>query len=185
MNLYDLALAAHVAGVAAVFLALGAWLYGIVLLGRAGGVEQVRAAIELIDLSEPFVRAGGVLLAIAGPYMAVGTWGLATGWIIVGIGGALVVGILGGLVMEPRVKAIGVAVKGLDGGPVPPELAARLHEPLLAISVRVDVAVLFGIVVVMTAKPDWRYAVAVLVVAAVAGLAWAAAGIRYVARQPA
>ncbi len=183
MSLYDVALAAHVAGVAGVFLAFGAWLYGIVLLGRASRVEQVMSAIEIIDLSEPFVRAGGILLALAGLYMAIGTWGLTTGWIATGIGGALVVGVLGGLVMEPRVKAIGAEAKTIAPGPVPADLAARLHDPLLAVSVRVDVALLFGILVVMTAKPELVFAVAVLAIAALIGLGWATLANRSATRK--
>ena len=183
MSLYDVALAAHVAGVAGVFLAFGAWLYGIVLLGRATRVEQVCSAIELIGLSEPFVRVGGILLALAGLYMAIGTWGVTTGWILAGIAGALVVGVLGGIVMEPRVKAIGAEAKTLQPGPVPADLAGRLREPLLAVCVRVDVATLFGIVVVMTVKPELVVAMAVLAVAALLGFAWATIAGRSAARS--
>ncbi len=183
MSLYDITLAAHVAGVAGVFLALGAWLYGIVLLGRATQVGQVESAIELIELSEPFVRVGGVLLALAGLSMAVATWGVTTGWIVAGIAGALAVGVLGGLVLEPRVKAIGAAARALPAGPVPDDLAGRLREPLLAVGVRVDIAILFGIVVVMTVKPELAVAVAVLAVAALAGFAWATIAGRPAARK--
>ncbi len=183
MSLYDVALAAHVAGVAGVFLAFGAWLDGIVLLGRAGRVEQIRSAIELIELSEPFVRVGGILLVLAGLYMAIGTWGVTTGWILAGIAGALVVGVLGGLVMEPRVMAIGAEARTLRPGPIPADLAVRLREPLLALSVRVDVALLFGIVVVMTVKPALAVAVAVLAVAALVGFGWATIAGRFAARK--
>ncbi len=183
MSLYDVALAAHVAGVAGVFLAFGAWLYGTMLLGRARRLEQVWSAMELIDLSEPFIRAGGIVLALTGLYMAIGTWGLTTGWIIAGIAGVLVVGVLGGVVMEPRVKAIDAEAKTTAPGPIPADLAARLHDPLLAVSVRVDVALLFGIVVVMTAKPELVFAVAMLATAAFIGLGWATVANRSAMRK--
>jgi hypothetical protein len=69
-TLYRLTLFAHVLGMTGFFMALGAYVFGLVALRQARRVEQVRAICRVIFLTDPVAVVGILLLAAAGLTMA-------------------------------------------------------------------------------------------------------------------
>jgi hypothetical protein len=100
--------------------------------------------------------------------MTATTWGGAA-WIIVGFGAMLLLlplGAVGGL----RIAAIGRAVVA-ESGPLTPAIRQQLHHPLLWVSVQTRVAIVLGIVFLMTVKPALAGALLTIGIAIVLGLA--------------
>lgn len=170
MNLYMLALFAHVVGVIGIFAGLGVWIFGIWALRQAERVELVRLLTTLIAASSKLVVGGILVLGIAGLYMAITVWGGQATWIIVATITFLLLIPVGLLIIDPRVRAITTAARDLPDGPLPNALAARTHDPLLAAGLNVYIAILLGIVFIMTNKPATNVAILAAVVALALGL---------------
>src|SRR5690348_9609806 len=106
MSLYTLALFMHVSGAIGTFISLGVWLFGLAALRRARRVEQVRALAWLIIMASPLMVGSVILIGLAGLYMALSTWGLATSWIAVSLVSVVLIGPIGAFVLDPRMRAI-------------------------------------------------------------------------------
>ncbi len=170
MNLYMIALFAHVVGVIGIFAGMGVWLFGIRALRQVERVEQVRLLTTLIAASTRLVIGGILVLGIAGFYMAITLWGIQTAWIIVATLTFLLLVPIGLLIIDPRIQAITKTARTLPDGPLPEELTTRTYDPLLAAGVNVYIAILLGVVFIMTNKPATTVAILAAVVAVALGL---------------
>ena len=145
-------------------------LFGLFALRRAQRVEQVRAILGLLALSEPVSAIALVLTPAAGIAMTVMSWGWRNGWITVALGSyvlLLSMGVITGL----RRGAIARLVKEMPDGPLPESVEQRIHDPLLGTAVYMIVALLLGIVFLMTTKPVLEGALIAIVVSVVLGAA--------------
>ncbi|HEU0026565.1 MAG TPA: DUF2269 family protein [Ktedonobacterales bacterium] len=170
MNLYTLALFAHVSGAIGIFSGLGVWAFGVAALRRARRVEQVRLLAPLITASSALVVSGVLILGVAGFYMALTAWGVTATWIIVATISFLLLAPGGLLILERRMRAIAALAREAPDGSLPETLAARTRDPLLATGLSVYIACLFGIVFLMTNKPALSDAVTAILVAVALGL---------------
>lgn len=170
MTPYTLALFFHVAGAIGFFVGIGAQVYCLAAMRRARSVEQVRALADPIARASRLVPGAVLVLLAAGIYMAATEWGFATGWIAIAIGALVAVALTSQFVIEPRRNAIVALANEAPDGPIPPDLAARIHRPVLGASARASVAVLIGIVFLMTTKPPLGVSLLVIVVALAVGL---------------
>ncbi len=168
MSLYTIALFLHVAG--ALGFGAGAFmsLFGLWALRRAQRVEQVRSILGQFSLAGPILGIGMLVNIVAGLYMTADTWGWQTAWIIVAIV-SLVLYIAVGAVMGIRRNAIAKLVGELPDGSLPETVAQRIHDPLFGASVYMMLALLLGIVFLMTAKPALDGSIVAIVVAAALG----------------
>jgi hypothetical protein len=169
MNLYPLALFLHVSGAIGTFVSLGIWLFGLSALRRARHVEQVRALAWLIIVASPLMVLSVLLLGLAGFAMALSTWGLSTPWIAMSLVSVLLVGPIGAFVLDPRMRTILAMTRALADGPLPAALDQRIHDPVLFTSTHTLVAILFGIVFLMTTKPSFVASLLVMAAAIVVG----------------
>jgi hypothetical protein len=170
MSVYSVVLFLHVVGAIGFFMPLGVWLFGLLALRRAGKVEQVHALCRAIFLADPLAVGGILLLAAAGLYMAFTTWGITTDWIAVAAVSFLLMAPIGPLLVEPRLHAIEAAARGVPDGPVSPELARKIRDPLLGTALQTLIALLLGIVFLMTVKPDVPLALVAMLGALAGGL---------------
>jgi hypothetical protein len=172
MPLYPLILFVHVAADIAIFVGLGVQLFCLFGLRRAQTVEQARALVPLIRFSDPLGIGGGLLVIASGLYLALTVWDLRQGWIATSLG-ALLLGLppLIGAVIEPRTRAIVKHTQQAAAGPLPADLLARLHDPLLMTALQTAAALVLGIVFLMTNKPPLAASVTAIVVFVVLGLA--------------
>jgi Predicted integral membrane protein (DUF2269) len=170
MSLYTLALFLHVSGAIGAFVSLGIWLFGLAALRRARRVEQVLMLAWLIIIASPLMVLSVLLLGLAGFEMALSAWGLLTPWIAVSLVSFVLVGPIGAFVLDPRMRTILALAREVPSGPLPDTLDRRTHDPILGISAHTLVAILLGIVFLMTTKPALFMSLVVMAVALALGL---------------
>jgi hypothetical protein len=152
-TLYRLALFAHILGMIGFFMALGVYVFGLAALRRARRVEQARAICRMIFLTDAVAVVGILLLATAGLSMAITTWNVRTGWIAVAIVSFMLIAPIGPLIVERRLHAIERAATMAEEGPLPDALARRISDPVIGAALAVLIALLLGIIFLMTTKP--------------------------------
>jgi small-conductance mechanosensitive channel len=152
-TLYQLALFAHILGMIGFFMALGVYIFGLAALRRARRVEQVRAICRMIFLTDAVAVVGILLLAAAGLSMALTTWNVRTGWIAVAIASFILIAPIGPLIVERRLHVIERAAKMAEEGPLPDALARRISDPVIGAALAILIALLLGIIFLMTTKP--------------------------------
>jgi hypothetical protein len=171
MSLYSLMLFIHVSGAICLFIGFGTWFLGITAIARAARVEQVRTIADLLLMVRLVVPASALLVIIAGLTMTVTAWGIQTGWIAVALGSLVIIGPIGTWVIDPKVRAIATLAHTLPDGPLPPTLTQRTHDGVLHLGLHTLIAMLFGIIFLMTTKPVLTIAIVAMLVAAFLGLA--------------
>ena len=171
MNLYTIALFAHVSGAIGVFIGVGVWLFGALGWRQAQRVEQARLIARLITAAGNLVVGSLLVLIVAGLYMALTTWGLAVPWLDVATGSFLLLAPFGVLLIDRRVKAITRQTRAEPDGPLPATLIARLSDPAIDIGLRLYLATLLGIVFLMTTKPPLTDSLLAMVTALAVGVA--------------
>jgi TM2 domain-containing membrane protein YozV len=171
MNVYTLALFAHVVGAIGTFVGVSIWLFAAEALRRARRVGQVRALISLIQPSGVVALASIILLGVAGFYMARTAWGVQSTWIVVATISFLLLAPFGAFVIDPRLRALAKLIALAHEGPLPAALAARTHDPLVGIGLYTYVGVLLGIVFLMTTKPPLATSMLAMMIATALGLA--------------
>jgi hypothetical protein len=168
MSLYSISLFLHIVGALGLFGVLVLELVALLQLRRATGAGPAREWARLLAAG----RVGGpaaLLTLVTGIHLTATTWG-PRGWIVVGLAGMVAIAVLGGAVSGRRTGAIVRAFPAGDG-PIPATLGRRLHDPVLALSMGVRVALFLGVVFLMSTKPGTAGALATTGVAVVAGLA--------------
>jgi len=153
MNLYTIALFAHVSGAIGVFIGVGVWLFGALGWRQARRVEQARLIARLITAAGNLVVGSLLVLIVAGLYMALTTWGLVVPWLDVATVSFLLLAPLGVFLIDRRVKAIATQARAEPDGPLSATLASRLSDPTIDVGLRIYLAVLLGVVFLMTTKP--------------------------------
>lgn len=169
MNLYSVALFAHILGVLGLFIGMGLQWTITLRLRQARTAAQVREWSTLISGAGKLGPASGALLLVAGIYMMVVSWGL-TPWIVVSLAAMLVMMVLGMGVTARRLKAIqraALADVAADG--ISPTIQRRIHDPVLWIATQMAGSAALGVVFLMTTKPGWGGSLLALAVALVAG----------------
>src|SRR5215831_11951225 len=170
MTLYTLALFLHIIGAIGTFIGVSVWLFAAMALRRAQSVGQVRALTSLIQPSGVLAILSILLLGVAGFYMAITVWGERATWIIVATISFLLLAPFGVFVIDPRLRALAKAAATLPDGPLPASLAVRARDPLVEMGLSGYIAVLLGIVYLMTNKPPLLDSILAMVVATVIGL---------------
>lgn len=172
MSTYTIMLFVHIVGAIAVFVGVGVWLFAVAALRRAQEVAQVRALAGLTVASGNVAVCGVLLLAVGGFYMALTVWGVHATWIIVATISFALLAPFGVFVLDPRIRALAKVAAATPDGPLPASLSARTNDPLLGAGLCLYIAVLLGIVFLMTTKPTLlMVAVLAMVVAVALGLA--------------
>jgi hypothetical protein len=170
VSFYSLLLFIHVSSAICLFIGMGIWLFGIAAIARATRVEQMRMLADLVLLVRLVVPASALLVIAAGVSMTWIAWGFRTGWIVVALVSLGIIGPIGTWVVDPKVCAIANLAHALPDGALPPILSGRAHDRVLRMAIHMLVAMLFGIVFVMTTKPSLVGGLTVMVVSALVGL---------------
>jgi hypothetical protein len=170
MRLYTILLFVHVSGAVCLFIGFGIWLFGSTSIARAVQVEQIRAIADLMLMVRLVVPISALLVIAAGVAMTWIAWGFQTGWIMVALGSLAIIGPIGTWVVDPRVRAIANLAHALPDGSLPPILSGRAHDSVLRMAIHMLIAMLFGILFLMTTKPSLVGGLGVMVVSALVGL---------------
>jgi hypothetical protein len=175
MSTYTIMLFVHIVGAIGVFVGVGVWLFAVAALRRAQQVAQVRALAGLTVASGNVAVGGILLLAVGGFYMALTVWGEHATWIIVATISFVLLAPFGVFVLDPRIRALAKEAATTPDGPVPTVLAVRTNDPILGIGLSLYLAVLVGIVFLMSNKPTLVVSILAMIIAAALGLASAPA----------
>jgi hypothetical protein len=161
----------HVTSAMGVFAALGIEAAALVQLRRADAPTDVRAALRAYGLARP---VGGLSLAgilLSGIYLATTAWQWRGAWIGLGFLGLLLTAGIGGVATGRRVPRLLAAATGSGGG-------APRHDPVLWASFQARVAILIGVVYLMTVKPATRGSLVAMAVAIAAAVVASIASLR-------
>lgn len=173
MTLYTLAVFLHVMGAMAVFALVGFEWIAVAGLGRSETAEQARQWGKIL----PFLpRLGPVtfaLILIPGIYLAVTAW-RGTAWPWVALLALLVFPPLGAVNGRRLGRAQEAAAA--EQGSLSERTRQLLRHRFLLASLKIRLAVLTGIVFLMTVKPSPAASVLAVVIALVLGSAFALPG---------
>jgi hypothetical protein len=170
MSVYSIVKFLHVSAAIGYFVALGALLFGLAALRRARRVEHVRVLAEVIRRLTPLFNISILLLLAAGLYLTFTAWGLQTGWILVALVSLVVIVPIAAATVQSRMRIVVQLAHEAPDGPLSPEIFARTHDPVLLTTPQTAVALLLGIVFLMTNKPSLPLAILVMALALVLGL---------------
>jgi hypothetical protein len=169
MSAYSIAVFLHIVGALGIFAAIGLEWAGLTNLRRATDTIQVREWMRLLAAPRSVGGPSGLLVLVTGIYMSATRWG-PQGWTLVALGGMVVIAALGGAVGGRRAAAIARALPA-EGGPVSATLRQQLDDPALTVSLWTRIALLFGIVFLMSIRPGWGGALAAMGIALLFGIA--------------
>lgn len=161
----------HVIGVVLLFGAIAVELLTLVAVVRASTIEQVRAA-TVFEPVLPVMFPVSVVLVLGFGLWMVGKsdefkFGFA--WIDLALGLVILLTAVGPTVQGRRMKAIREAAM-MGSGPLTPELAQRINDPVLRVSTTTSAALAFGIVFLMAKQPGWGGAWGTVIVFGLAGV---------------
>jgi hypothetical protein len=170
MSFYPLLLFVHVSAALVLFIGTGIWAAGVIAIGRASRVEQVRALAALLLAVRYSVPVGAFVVIAAGVVMTWLAWGFHTPWIAVTLVSLCLIGPFGTWVIDPRACQLARLAQCLPDGPLPVSLAKSTHDPVLCVGLSSQIVMLFGIVFLMTVKPALSSAALAMVIALLLGL---------------
>ena len=170
MSFYPYALLLHIIGVLDLFILWSLELTCMLCLRRARTVAQCREwgslcrfVLNLFPIMVLLILTGGITMVIL-------AWGWTRAWIDLALVLLVLMAILGPVLQGSRLNALyAEAVAALDG-PVTSALQSKIQDRVAWASVLAMGGTMLGIVALMTLKPDWIEAIAIIVVAAPLGL---------------
>ena len=148
-----------------------------VCLLRLRAADTLEAAAPWGQLAGQIEKAFPVAIVglfVTGAYMTSDVWSWGDSWIVLPLVGLAVLSVQGPLVAGRRGHAVKAALMANGPGPLGPEAQRMTRDRALWSAAMTNLAVVLGIIWVMTVKPDWAGAIATLVVAYAVGLALAA-----------
>lgn len=169
MNLYGVVLFVHILGAFGLIAALAIESVALAGLQAAQTAEQAHPWLGVYRVLRILAPVSIVALLLAGLDLMASAGGWRA-WIVGGLVGLLLVGVIGGLVNGTRMARLGPAVTRASG-PLSEAIRRMLHDPVLLLSSRVRIGLVLGVLFLMSAKPDALGSTAALVVGALAGAA--------------
>ncbi len=170
MNLYTLALFAHILGVLGVFVGNALDWTTILRLRRTQAASLVCDVTGLVGFQARLIQISSLVLLVAGIYMTEVAWEWHTPWVLLSLAALIVMGGLSGGAHGRRLAAIRKAAAEAPGGPIPPALQRQMADPVLLTSVQTAGMIGLGVVFLMTTKPDLGGSLITLGVAVVLGV---------------
>ncbi len=167
MTLYSAVLFVHVVSALGVFAALSLEAVALLHLRRATSASEARLWLEFAP-GLPFLAIGSLmLLLLSGFFMTTQMSGWTLAWPRAAMGALILIGPLGA-VTGRRMRAIRIA--SAANKPNGSELMGKLRDPILIFSMNMRIALVLGIVLLMTAKPELRQSLGIVVSSVFLGL---------------
>jgi hypothetical protein len=160
MTFYSAVLFVHVVSALGVFAALSLEAVGLVHLRRATTASEARLWIEFAPGLPALAIGSLVFLLLSGIFMATQMSGWVLAWPRAAMGALILIGPLGAFTGR-RMRAIRAACA--TNKPNESGLLGKLRDPFLKFSMNIRIALVLGIVLLMTAKPELRESLGVVV----------------------
>ena len=166
--LYPFALFLHILGAFGLIAAVTLEAIGLRGLRHATQADEARTWLAISRrLVIRLAPASLGTILVTGLFMTALSWG-PKGWIAVALASLIALAVVGALGTGMRMARLEPAVSQARG-PLTDELRQRLRDPLLLTSLRVRIAIVVAVAFLMTVKPTFIAAVAVVVLAAAIG----------------
>jgi hypothetical protein len=169
MTFYSVLLFAHIASAFLLFagLTLEGTLVGF--LRRNPDLAPFRAWSRLFSLAPRLYGPSLGVILLSGGYLGAQMRAWDQGWIRVSFATLLVIGLIGAILTAPRARAIRKLLAGASDNTWH-ILQTRLQDPVLLASVRIRIALMFGVLLLMVTKIDLGPSLVAISCAAALGL---------------
>lgn len=167
MTLYSAMLFVHVLSALGIVAALSLAAVTLARLRRATTVSEARLWIEFAPGVPALAVASLVFLLLSGIFMTSQISGWALAWPRVAMGALLLIAPFGA-VTGRRLRAIQIACAASK--PNESDIFAKLRDPFLVFSMNMRIALVLGIVLLMTVKPELRQSLGIVVSSVFLGL---------------
>ncbi|MGH9771576.1 MAG: hypothetical protein ACRD4Q_07745 [Candidatus Acidiferrales bacterium] len=171
MSAYGFVLFIHFCALIAAFAASALTHFAESRMSAAPTVADVRNWAGLTERVAMAFPIAIVVLVGSGIYMVQAAWPWNAGWIDASLAGVFVLVINGPLIIGSRHRWIMRSLAVTGDGPVNPELARLVRDPLMRSASWANTILALGIVLVMVIKPSLAASIAILVVALIVGAA--------------
>jgi hypothetical protein len=172
-RVYSLALFIHVLAVSGLFVGIGLELFQITVLRRAQTVGQV----QQLDLAESVLKVlmpvATIFILASGLFMIIKGWSWSAHWAEVAFVSLVIAAGIGNAVLGRTSERIGKAAHQAPPGALPASLRAQIMDPMYYTAAWLLAALAIGILYLMTNKPGTLESIAVMVLAAIVGVATA------------
>ncbi len=166
MTQYSLILFLHVAAALGLFASLSFELLSLSYLRQASELSEVRRWIDPVPRLPLVAMASILVVFFSGIFLTVRMSAFNTAWPKVTIGALLLIAPLGAVTG----KRMRVIRRNFEASTMKPDLLRRVQDPFLKISLGIRIAVFFGIVLLMTAKPELWPSIGIVNCSVVLGL---------------
>jgi hypothetical protein len=170
-GLYQVVLALHILGAFGLVGSIGMEALVVRGLSRATTAEEGRPFLGAYQILRILAPASLLVILIAGLYMTAAVWHW-TGWNVVGILGLIAIGAIWGSVNGRKMAQIGPLL-GWARGVLTEDVRGMISGQAFRLSLWARIGIVIGVVFVMTLKPGFLASLAIVVIAAGAGLAYA------------
>jgi hypothetical protein len=166
MTLYSVELFVHVVSALGIFAALALEAAALARLRGAMSASEARGWIEFAPGLPALAVGSLVFLLLSGIFMTGQMSGWMLAWPRVALGALILLGPLGA-VSARRMRAIRQACAATNRNES--DLLGKLRDPFLKFSMNIRIALVLGIVLLMTAKPELRQSLGIVVSAVFLG----------------
>lgn len=155
----------HVAAAMAIFASLGMEAVGLAQLRQATDKPAIRLSLATFGSSQRTGRLGGLVLVLSGITLATMYWHWRGAWMGLGFVGLVAFMTVGGMMTRRALNRLSQANEAGGSRTLPLDVMPALRQ-----SFAIRVALLTGVVFLMTAKPEPPVALWALALATVIGL---------------
>jgi hypothetical protein len=170
MTFYSILLFAHIASAFLLFAGLALEWTLISFLWRNPDLAPLRAWSRLFSVAAGLYGPSLGVILLSGGYLGAQMKAWDLGWIRVSFATLLVIGAIGAIFTAPRGRAIRKLPAESSDSTIK-SLQTRLQDPVLVASVRVRIALVFGVLLLMVSKVDLGSSLLIVVCALALGLA--------------
>jgi hypothetical protein len=167
---YTLALFVHILGAIGLFAAVSLIVVAFVRMRQASTLEQVREWALVANVAGKSMIFISLVILAPALYMVIIAWGFTTPWVMAALITFVVLSIMGATLNGRAIERVVVMAQAASPGLVPNELRALLMTPHLWLAEGVRLMLLFGILCLMTIKPDMLFSILILIGMLVLGL---------------
>jgi hypothetical protein len=182
MTFYSVLLFAHIASAFLVFAGLAVEWTLIGFLRRNPDLAPFRAWSRLFSIAPRLYGPSLGVILLSGGYLGAQMKAWDQGWIRVSFATLLVIGLIGAIFTAPRDRAIRKLLAEPSDSTFQ-TLQTRLQDPVLLASVRIRIALVFGVLLLMVSKVDLGPSLIAISCATVLGLIIALPAWRRVSRS--
>jgi hypothetical protein len=184
VSLYGVILFFHIAAVIAGFMIAGILHVAMQALARAQTVPEVRFWARVTHRLDPLFPLVALLLLGFGAWLihlSNGAFAWGDGWLLTSLIALVLVEGTMGVLVAPRTKLLVRRIEESADGPIPDDVRRMVHDPVLWHLSHVASVGFVGVVFLMTAKPSGGWSVAIVIIAALLGVAISVAQLRALA----